>query len=78
MNRFDEVRQRLAREDTQYQRCAQKHEQYEKRLDELQGLRFQNAEEQTEAVKLKKMKLSIKDEMERMVQKAAEAASASA
>ncbi len=78
MKRFEETRQRLAREDAQYQHLAGKHEQYEKRLDELQGVRFQTAEEQAEAVTLKKLKLSVKDQMERMVREAAGATSASA
>jgi len=77
MKRFDEIRQRLASEDSQYQRFAGKHEQYERRLEELQGLRFQSSAEQTEAVKLKKLKLSVKDEMERMVRQAVGATSAS-
>ncbi len=72
MSRLDEIREQLTREDAQYQHVAGKHAQYDERLEELKRLRFQNTEERTEAINLKKLKLSAKDEMERMVRKAAE------
>ena len=77
MNRLDEIRNRLAREDGQFQHLNNKHREYEQRLEALQQLRFLNAEEQLELVKLKKLKLSVKDQMEVMVRAAGGAAHAS-
>lgn len=70
MSQIDQTRERLSREDRQYRHLTEKHQEYEKRLAELQHMRFLNSDEQIEEVKLKKLKLSVKDEMERLVQAA--------
>ena len=62
-----DVRRQLAAEDAEYQRLLQKHHEYEKRLDTLGGRRFLSDEERVEQTRLKKMKLAIKDQMERRV-----------
>lgn len=62
-----EVRERLAREDANFQRLVSKHHDCETRLQELQDRRFLSPEEQQEEVELKKKKLSLKDQMEQIV-----------
>jgi ribosomal-protein-alanine N-acetyltransferase len=67
MDQDDAIRERLAREDEAYRRLAQKHREYDRRLEELRGRRFPSDEEKVEEVRLKKLKLSTKDRMEEMV-----------
>ena len=67
-----DARDRLLKEDANYQRLARKHESYETRLAELRGKRFATDEEQREKSTLKKLKLSVKDEMERIVRECRE------
>ncbi len=45
---------------------AQEHSLYERRLSALRAKPFPSEEEQIEEVRLKKLKLSLKDEMERL------------
>jgi uncharacterized protein YdcH (DUF465 family) len=62
-----EVRDRLLREDSSYQRLVRKHEEYDRRLQSLQSQRYLSDDEKLEEVTLKKRKLLLKDEMEAMV-----------
>jgi len=52
--------------DSEYQRLAQQHQQYESELRKLTSSTFLNSEDLIEEIKLKKMKLHCKDEMERI------------
>ncbi len=70
MNRTAEIRDRLAREDSNYQRLVRKHQEYDKRLAELRDRRFLTDDEQLEEVRLKKLKLALKDHMEELVREA--------
>lgn len=70
MNRTAEIRDRLAREDSNYQRLVRKHQEYDKRLSELRDRRFLTDDEQLEEVRLKKLKLALKDHMEDLVREA--------
>ena len=70
MNQTAEIRDRLAREDSNYQRLVRKHREYEKRLIELRDRRFLSDEEQLEEVRVKKLKLALKDHMEELVREA--------
>jgi hypothetical protein len=45
---------------------SQEHSLYERRLDTLRSKAFPTEAEQMEEVRLKKLKLSLKDEMERL------------
>jgi len=65
-----EARRQLAREDPDYQRLAGKHEEYDTRLRELRSHKYLSDDEQMEEVRLKKLKLALKDQMEAIVRRA--------
>jgi len=71
MNSALEARQQLAREDPNYQRLVRKHEEYDSRLQELRSRKYLSEDEQMEEVRLKKLKLALKDQMEAIVRRAA-------
>jgi uncharacterized protein YdcH (DUF465 family) len=52
--------------DAEYQRLAQKHHEYDLALQELSQSSFLNSENLAEETRLKKLKLHVKDEMERI------------
>ncbi len=59
--------ERVSREDPGFRRLQEKHREYDRRLRELQSQRYLSDEEKFEEVRLKKMKLALKDEMEAML-----------
>ena len=52
--------------DAEYQRLAEKHQQYEAELQKLSQSPYLNSEDLIEEIKLKKLKLHVKDGMERI------------
>jgi uncharacterized protein YdcH (DUF465 family) len=56
----------LLQTDAEYQRLAEQHATYEKELLSLTCTPYLNSEALLEEIKLKKMKLHCKDEMERI------------
>ena len=63
--------QRLPRDipfeaDAEYQRLAEQHRQYEAELQKISKSPYLNSEDLLEEIKLKKLKLRCKDEMERI------------
>ncbi len=52
--------------DAEYQRLAEQHEQYEAKLLQLTHSPFHSSEDLIEEIQLKKLKLHVKDEMERL------------
>jgi len=52
--------------DAEYQRLATKHQQYEAELQKLSQSPYLNSEDLLEEIRLKKLKLHAKDEMERI------------
>ena len=61
------IREVLLREDEEFQRLAQKHEELEERLTFLSGKIFLSSEEKLEEVTLKKKKLALKDKMAALI-----------
>jgi uncharacterized protein YdcH (DUF465 family) len=56
----------LLETDAEYQRLAEQHTKYEVELQKLSATPYLNSEDLLEEIKLKKMKLYCKDEMERI------------
>lgn len=52
--------------DAEYQRLAEQHRQYDAELQRISKSSYLNSEDLLEEIKLKKMKLQCKDEMERI------------
>jgi uncharacterized protein len=60
-------RDQLLASDEAFQKLAQEHTQYEERLDSLTHKRYLTDDEKLEEVRLKKLKLRLKDQMEGIV-----------
>lgn len=56
----------LLETDAEYQRLAEQHRNYEAELQRISKSPYLNSEDLLEEIKLKKMKLHCKDEMERI------------
>jgi uncharacterized protein YdcH (DUF465 family) len=52
--------------DAEYQRLAEQHSRYEAQLLQISATPYLSSEDLVEEIKLKKMKLHCKDEMERI------------
>ncbi len=61
-----EVRHLLLRSNDEYRHLAERHHQLDDRLHELSGKHYLSNAEQFEEVTIKKRKLALKDEMERI------------
>ncbi len=57
----------IVQADAEYQRLIEKHRQYEAELLNISQSPYHNAEDLIEEIKLKKLKLHVKDEMERLL-----------
>jgi uncharacterized protein len=66
---FQELRNRLIASDPEFSRLAREHSDHERRLEQLSTKHFLTDTEQIEEVKLKKEKLSLKDQMEMILRK---------
>ena len=58
------VRDQLLASNDDFRQLAQEHTQYSQRLEALTQKRYLSEDEKLEEVRLKKLKLRIKDEME--------------
>ena len=65
----DSVREQLLASHDEFRRLAQEHAQYSQRLDLLIEKRYLSEDEKVEEVRLKKLKLRIKDQMELIAQR---------
>ncbi len=64
------VREQLMVGNEQYQRLREEHHRYAIQLDALSAKSHLSEEEQTEELRLKKLKLRVKDQMELLVRQA--------
>jgi len=58
------VREQLIASNEKFRELAQAHSSYSQRLDSLLSKKYLSEEEKIEEVRLKKLKLRVKDEME--------------
>ena len=54
----------LLQSDAEYQRLAEQHHKYEQELHKISSSPYLNSEDLIEEIRLKKLKLHVKDEME--------------
>ena len=64
-----QVRDQLLASNEEFRRLADEHSQYAQRLDSLIEKKYLSEEEKLEEVRLKKLKLHLKDQMESLEQK---------
>ena len=64
------IREQLMAGNEQYRRLREEHARYKTQLNELSAKPRLSAEEQAEEVRLKKLKLRVKDQMELLVRQA--------
>ena len=58
------VREQLIASNEEFRKLADEHSNYSQRLESLTGRKYLSEEEKVEEVRLKKLKLRLKDEME--------------
>jgi uncharacterized protein len=68
------IRTKLMADNEEYRRLQEAHNKYAAELDHLEAKRFLTEEEQLEEVRLKKLKLRLKDQMAALVRRAGTAA----
>jgi uncharacterized protein YdcH (DUF465 family) len=62
-----EIREHLLHGDAEFQKLAEEHARYSTQLEELSRTPYHSAEDLLLEAELKKLKLRLKDEMERRV-----------
>jgi uncharacterized protein YdcH (DUF465 family) len=63
-----QVRDQLLASNDEFRRLADEHTQYSQRLDSLIQKKYLSEDEKVEEVRLKKLKLHLKDQMENLEQ----------
>jgi len=63
-----QVRDQLLASNDEFRRLADEHTQYSQRLDSLINKKYLSEDEKLEEVRLKKLKLRLKDQMESLEQ----------
>ena len=64
------IRTQLMANNPEYQQLSERHAQYAALLDQLTSKRYLTTQEQIEEIRLKKLKLRVKDEMETIAHRA--------
>ncbi len=64
------IREQLMANNSEYQRLRQEHARYAAQLDHLTSKPYLTEQERVDEVRLKKLKLHVKDRMEKLVQQA--------
>ena len=67
-----ELVEKLLEENEEFRKAYEEHKKYKLRVAELEKKGILNAEEELEEKRLKKLKLALKDKMERMLAAAVE------
>jgi uncharacterized protein YdcH (DUF465 family) len=63
----DAIQSRLIESNEEYRQLAEQHSGYAQRLDELASKPYPTPDEQFEESRLKKLKLHLKDQMQKML-----------
>ena len=66
---LQEVKNHLIETNEEFSRLVREHSDYEHQLEELLSRPYLTADERIQEINLKKRKLSLKDQMERMIQR---------
>ena len=66
---LEELKQELIGTNEEFSRLAKEHSEYKRKLEELYSHPHLSDEDRIEEIKLKKHKLSLKDQMERILQR---------
>ena len=66
---LEELKQELIASHEEYSRLAREHSEHKRKLEELYHHPHLTAEDRIEEIRLKKLKLSLKDQMERILQR---------
>ena len=64
------IREQLMASSEEFQRLREEHTRYASQLNQLAAKPYLSEQEQVEEVRLKKLKLRVKDQMEMLVQRA--------
>ena len=64
------ARDQLLASNDEFRKLAQEHAQYAQRLDSLTTKKYLSEDEELEEIRLKKLKLRLKDQMEQLEQQA--------
>ena len=64
------ARDQLLASNDEFRKLAQEHAQYAQRLDSLTTKKYLSEDEKIEEIRLKKLKLRLKDQMEQLEQQA--------
>ncbi len=62
------VREQLLASNEEFRKLAQEHAMYSQRLDSLVNKKYLSEDEKIEEIRLKKLKLRLKDQMEHLEQ----------